>query len=114
MGAVCMVSSPFYRVDLRADDGDGVVVYLPVARDGRIDARTPGPYLAKGRWARQPVYGELIVGAGLHRFVWGDGAESLTDLGQRPLRKGADVRIWQGGNTEAPFWKFRVRDIFRV
>ena len=63
MGSACMIRSPFYRVELRADDGDWLVAYLPIKSDGRYDEKTPGPHLVKAGGSRQ-AYGAGVPQGG--------------------------------------------------
>ncbi len=115
MGSACVVRSPFYRVELRADDGDWLVAYMPIRSDGRYDDRTAGPHLVKAGGSRQ-LYGELVATRErYHRIVWGGGAtDSLTDLGLEPVRVGLGVRLYKGDDRAGPHRQFVVREMIRV
>jgi hypothetical protein len=115
VGTVCMIRSPFYRVELRASDGDWLVAYMPIKSDGRYDGQTPGPHLVKAGGSRQ-AYGELVATRErYHRIVWGGGTpDSLTELALEPVRVGLVVRVFDGDDRAGPHRDFTVREMIRV
>ncbi len=115
MGSLCMTRSPMYRVELRSDDGDWLVAYMPIRTDGRYDERTPGPHLVKDG-GRRAGYGELIATRDRYnRIVWGAGRnDSSTDLGTRPIRTGDTVKLFDGEGHQGSVRLLHIREVLRV
>jgi hypothetical protein len=115
MGSVCMIRSPMYRVELRSNDGDWLVAYMPIRTDGRYDDRTPGPHLVK-EGGRRGGYGELLATKERYnRIVWGAGRDdSSTDLGIQPIRAGDEVKLFDGENRQQSARVLHIREVIRV
>lgn len=105
----------FHRIYLRAQDGDHLTVYVPLADDGRLDPRGHAPWLLKAVWGGFTYLGELELGVGnLNRVVWASGDEdSVTDFGTAVIRKGALVAFHESDINSQKFG-FTVVDVQRV
>mgnify|MGYP003676747309 CR=1 FL=1 len=50
-----------HRVYLHSDDGDNIVVFVPLRANGTYDSNSPGPHLARGVWEGYDFFAEFQV-----------------------------------------------------
>lgn len=103
-----------HRVYLQSEDGDNIVVFVPLRANGTYDPKTAGPHLARGVWEGYDFFAEFQVDpdSETNTFVdtcylnGGDDGDAQTDFLTVPAKLGQQVDV--GGYT------FVVRELTKL
>jgi len=99
------------RVQLEArEDGEPLTLLIPVDDEMKLDVSVPEPWLFRGRWDGELLYGELRPEPSGIALPWSDGDRMTIDLEDVPVRVG---RIFTVDGSDGRF-HYLVRDVQRI